>query len=120
MTHNVYLASNSICKLALSGGVAGVVEWCSGIDTRLEMWAGAASSLHLLIIIISQPVIISFSTDNTDTPIISTFRFIEQLILGILPDLSPLYSSIIIQADLEKSNISVPTTQSTHLLGLKP
>ena len=50
MTHNM--------KLALSGGVAVLVEWWSGIDTRLEMWAERP---YLLIIIISQPAIISCS-----------------------------------------------------------
>ena len=67
MTQNVYLASNSICKLALSG-----------IDTRLEMWAEQPSPLDYNY----QSASNYFLLTLTQTPHYAvTVIFVEQLII---------------------------------------
>ena len=94
------LQAGTVCWSGWSGCIGGV----AGVVLTPD-WRCGRSSLHLLIIIMRRLVIISFSHRHTG-------RFIEQLLVGILAGLSPLYSSIIsIQAYLEKSNISLPTIQ---------
>ena len=81
MTHNVYLASSTICKPALfiggSSYIGGVVEWWSGIDTRLEMWAEQPSPLDYNY----QSASNYFLLTLTQTPQYAvTVIFVEQLI----------------------------------------